>query len=205
MSFSVDELARIAIDLQSDIGHTDRFSRLITTLRQILGCDASALLRYEAHQFVPLAIDGLAQDVLGRRFALEGHPRLEAIARAGDVVRFPADSDLPDPYDGLIPGHESLKVHACIDHGVTEGAALRFAAVAAGIAIFIAAGNRQKRNVNGNFALLNQMHPPTVGMDLYRLVHQTGRNCIRQITTHPGGIDFADHAITNVFNKRGIA
>lgn len=81
MSFSVDELARIAIDLQSDIGHTDRFSRLITTLRQILGCDASALLRYEAHQFVPLAIDGLAQDVLGRRFALEGHPRLEAIAR----------------------------------------------------------------------------------------------------------------------------
>lgn len=114
MSFSVDELARIAIDLQSDIGHADRFSRLITTLRQILGCDASALLRYEAHQFVPLAIDGLAQDVLGRRFALEGHPRLEAIARAGDVVRFPADSDLPDPYDGLIPGHESLKVHACV-------------------------------------------------------------------------------------------
>lgn len=56
----------------------------------------------------------LAQDVLGRRFAAEGHPRLEAIARAGDVVRFPADSDLPDPYDGLIPGHESLKVHACV-------------------------------------------------------------------------------------------
>ena len=40
MSFSVDELARIAIDLQSDIGHTDRFSRLIATLRQTLGCDA---------------------------------------------------------------------------------------------------------------------------------------------------------------------
>ncbi len=56
-----------------------------------------------ARQFIPLAIDGLAQDVLGRRFTLEGHPRLEAIARAGDVVRFPADSDLPDPYDGLIP------------------------------------------------------------------------------------------------------
>ncbi|HHS9853418.1 TPA: nitric oxide reductase transcriptional regulator NorR [Klebsiella quasipneumoniae subsp. quasipneumoniae] len=114
MSFSVEALARIAIDLQSDIGHVDRFSRLIATLRQILGCDASALLRYEAHQFVPLAIDGLAQDVLGRRFALDGHPRLEAIARAGDVVRFPADSDLPDPYDGLIPGQESLKVHACV-------------------------------------------------------------------------------------------
>ncbi|HHG8775197.1 TPA: nitric oxide reductase transcriptional regulator NorR [Raoultella planticola] len=114
MSFSVDVLAKIAIDLQSDIGHADRFSRLIATLRQALGCDASALLRYDARQFVPLAIDGLAQDVLGRRFALEGHPRLEAIARAGDVVRFPADSDLPDPYDGLIPGQERLKVHACV-------------------------------------------------------------------------------------------
>mgnify|MGYP004710200981 CR=1 FL=1 len=29
-------------------------------------------------------------------------------------MRFPADSDLPDPYDGLIPGQESLKVHACV-------------------------------------------------------------------------------------------
>lgn len=114
MSFSVDVLAGIAIELQSGIGHQDRFQRLITTLRQVLECDASALLRYESRQFIPLAIDGLAQDVLGRRFTLEGHPRLEAIARAGDVVRFPADSDLPDPYDGLIPGQESLKVHACI-------------------------------------------------------------------------------------------
>jgi anaerobic nitric oxide reductase transcription regulator len=113
MSFSVDVLAKIAIDLQSGIGHQDRFQRLISTLRHVLG-DASALLRYEGRQFIPLAIDGLAQDVLGRRFTLEGHPRLEAIARAGDVVRFPADSDLPDPYDGLIPGQESLKVHACI-------------------------------------------------------------------------------------------
>ncbi|WP_312628653.1 nitric oxide reductase transcriptional regulator NorR [Scandinavium sp.] len=114
MSFSTEALANIAIELQSDIGHPDRFSRLITTLRQLLGCDASALLRYEAHQFIPLAIDGLAQDVLGRRFSLAGHPRLEAIARAGDIVRFPADSTLPDPYDGLIPGQESLKVHACL-------------------------------------------------------------------------------------------
>ncbi|EMH4163593.1 nitric oxide reductase transcriptional regulator NorR [Pluralibacter gergoviae] len=114
MNFSTDALAKMAIELQSDLGHPDRFSRLIATLRQLLGCDASALLRYEARQFIPLAIDGLSKDVLGRRFMLEGHPRLEAIARAGDVVRFPADSDLPDPYDGLIPHHETLKVHACL-------------------------------------------------------------------------------------------
>ena len=70
MSFSVDVLAGIAIELQSGIGHQDRFQRLITTLRQVLECDASALLRYESRQFIPLAIDGLAQDVLGRRFTL---------------------------------------------------------------------------------------------------------------------------------------
>jgi anaerobic nitric oxide reductase transcription regulator len=37
MSFSLQVLAKIAIDLQSDIGHADRFSRLIATLRQVLG------------------------------------------------------------------------------------------------------------------------------------------------------------------------
>ena len=45
--------------------------------------------------FVPLAIDGLAQDVLGRRFALKatrGWRRLPARGRGA----FPGDSDLPD-------------------------------------------------------------------------------------------------------------
>ena len=42
MSFSVDVLANIAIELQRGIGHQDRFQRLITTLRQLLECDAAA-------------------------------------------------------------------------------------------------------------------------------------------------------------------
>ncbi len=113
MSFSVEVLAGIAIELQRGIGHQDRFQRLITTLRQVLACDASALLRYESRQFIPLAIDGSAQDVLGRRFTWKGI-RARSHRPRGDVVRFPADSDLPDPYDGLIPGQESLKVHACV-------------------------------------------------------------------------------------------
>ncbi|MCS5959887.1 GAF domain-containing protein [Klebsiella pneumoniae subsp. pneumoniae] len=93
--------------------HTDRFSRLITTLRQILGCDASArcamrrisLCRWRSMAWRRMCSVGALpwKDTRGWR-------RL----RAGDVVRFPADSDLPDPYDGLIPGHESLKVHACV-------------------------------------------------------------------------------------------
>ncbi|RQW21704.1 nitric oxide reductase transcriptional regulator NorR [Rhodobacteraceae bacterium CH30] len=111
---SIDSLARIAIDLQLGISHQDRFHRLIQSVRSLLHSDASALLRYEGGQFIPLAIDGLMQDVLGRRFALTDHPRMEAIARAGDVVRFPTDTNLPDPYDGLIPDHDDLKVHACV-------------------------------------------------------------------------------------------
>lgn len=111
---STDSLARIALDLQLGISHQDRFHRLIQSVRSLLHSDASALLRYEGGQFIPLAIDGLMQDVLGRRFALADHPRMEAIARAGDVVRFPADSNLPDPYDGLIPDHDDFRVHACV-------------------------------------------------------------------------------------------
>ncbi len=114
MSLSIQTLSHIAIELQSGISSQDRFARLINSLRRLLGCDASALLSYEQQLFRPLATAGLSPDVLGRRFRLSEHPRFEAIARAGDVVRFPADSQMPDPYDGLIPGHEQLKVHACI-------------------------------------------------------------------------------------------
>lgn len=102
MSLSIQSLAKIAIELQSGLSGQDRFQTLISSLRQLLQCDASALLRYEHQLFRPLAIDGLSPDVLGRRFSLSSHPRLEAIARAGNVVRFPTDSHLPDPYDGLI-------------------------------------------------------------------------------------------------------
>lgn len=50
MSFSVDVLANIAIELQRGIGHQDRFQRLITTLRQVLEwrCVCVATLRFAA-------------------------------------------------------------------------------------------------------------------------------------------------------------
>lgn len=109
------EWVQVALDITSGISDQDRFDRLLSTIRHTLKCDASALLLFRDQQFVPLAINGLSEDVLGRRFDIEQHPRLEAIARAGDVVRFPPDSDLPDPYDGLIANHdEDLKVHSCI-------------------------------------------------------------------------------------------
>lgn len=79
MKLSIQSLANIAIELQHGVSGRDRFQRLISSVRQLLQCDASALLRYENQQFRPLAIDGLSPDVLGRRFALSSHPRLEAL------------------------------------------------------------------------------------------------------------------------------
>ncbi|MFA0439740.1 nitric oxide reductase transcription regulator [Vibrio sp. 10N.286.49.C2] len=109
------ELLQVTLDITSGISEQDRFERLLETIRTMLQCDASALLLYKDQNFIPLATSGLSSDVLGRRFAIEHHPRFEAIARAGDIVRFPPDSELPDPYDGLIPNHDgNLEVHACV-------------------------------------------------------------------------------------------
>ncbi|CAM4193794.1 nitric oxide reductase transcriptional regulator NorR [Vibrio neonatus] len=109
------EWIQVARDITSGISEQDRFERLLVTIRDMLQCDAAALLLFQQQNFIPLAINGLSEDVLGRRFNIEQHPRLEAIARAGDIVRFPPDSDLPDPYDALIPNHaQKLEVHSCI-------------------------------------------------------------------------------------------
>ena len=113
--FHSKELTQLALDLTTGISDQHRYERLLATVRNLFRCDASTLLAFRQQKFVPLAIDGLAEDVMGRHFGIEEHPRLEAIARAGDVVRFPADSQIPDPFDGLIESHEDkLHVHACV-------------------------------------------------------------------------------------------
>ncbi|EDL53504.1 TPA: nitric oxide reductase transcriptional regulator NorR [Vibrio parahaemolyticus] len=115
MSSLIDQWLHITQDLNSALTRQARFDTLLTTIREVLKCDSSALLLYEDQHFKPLAINGLAKEVLGRRFSINEHPRLEAIARAGDIVRFPSDSNLPDPYDGLIPNHDDkLHIHSCI-------------------------------------------------------------------------------------------
>ncbi|EOU9536913.1 nitric oxide reductase transcriptional regulator NorR [Cronobacter dublinensis] len=124
MTLSAHALAALAVDMQNGLPGRDRFNRMIASIHHLLRCDATALLRYEDRQFRPLATAGLAPDVMGRRFSLAAHPRLEAIARAGDVVRFPADSDLPDPYDGLIPERQELHVHACVGMPLFSGQTL---------------------------------------------------------------------------------
>ncbi|MGF1684570.1 nitric oxide reductase transcriptional regulator NorR [Photobacterium minamisatsumaniensis] len=115
MKNTQQELTQLALDLTQGLSSQDRFKRLLLVIKSLFGCDASALLAFRDQHFSPLAINGMFDEVLGRQFNIEEHPRLEAIARAGDIVRFPHDSDLPDPYDGLIANHDdNLHVHACI-------------------------------------------------------------------------------------------
>lgn len=70
MSFSVDVLANIAIELQRGIGHQDRFQRLITTLRQVL-----EVMRLRCYVTIRGSLFRLPstvwQRMFGRRFALE--------------------------------------------------------------------------------------------------------------------------------------
>ena len=52
---------------------------------------------------------------MGRRFVVEEHPRLARLLHSREPVRFAADSDLADPYDGLVETEDHLlHVHDCM-------------------------------------------------------------------------------------------
>ena len=102
-------------DLSRELVEAERYRRLLSALRALIPCDATALLRLEGEQLVPLAVDGLSPDTLGRRFAVAEHPRFAALLAERRPTRFAADSQLPDPYDGLVEEHVGqLEVHDCL-------------------------------------------------------------------------------------------
>ncbi|WP_109513059.1 nitric oxide reductase transcriptional regulator NorR [Pseudomonas ovata] len=107
-------LLPLVADLSRELPDEERYRRLLHSLRQLLPCDAVALLRLEEDVLVPLAVDGLSADTLGRRFRVSEHPRLKILLYSHKPVRFAADCELPDPYDGLLDGHGPLEVHDCL-------------------------------------------------------------------------------------------
>lgn len=108
-------LAEIVTDLSRSPARHDRFERLLDVFQRSFPCDAVALLQLDGDTLRPRAVHGMGQDILGRRFVVAEHPRLAEIMRSGQPVRFPADSPLPDPYDGLIDGaHAHSHVHDCL-------------------------------------------------------------------------------------------
>ncbi len=106
-------LADLVVDLPSAV----RLQRLVHVLREHFACGAVALLRLQGDVLLPVAVDGLVREALGRRFEVARHPRLAAILARREPTRFATDSNLPDPYDGLLEGlpeGEALPVHDCM-------------------------------------------------------------------------------------------
>ncbi|PVZ11214.1 MULTISPECIES: nitric oxide reductase transcriptional regulator NorR [unclassified Pseudomonas] len=108
-------LLPLVTDLARDLPERERYRRLLQSLRLVLPCDAAALLRLDGSHLQPMAVDGLSIDTLGRRFKVADHPRLQILLDSPAPTRFPSDSPLPDPYDGLIEGlGDELHVHDCM-------------------------------------------------------------------------------------------
>ena len=112
----LDTLVSVALDLTGALGGEDRYGRLLEALRQAIPYDAAALMRYDGDVLVPVAARGLSDDALGRRFTVSEHPRLAVICRSEEPVRFPSDSPMADPFDGLIGGGNGAvqRIHACL-------------------------------------------------------------------------------------------
>lgn len=111
---TLDALLPLVDDLSKDLPEAERYRRLLDALRSLVPCDASALLRLVGGELVPLAVDGLTEDTLGRRFVVDDHPRFAALLAHEGPMLFPADSSLPDPYDGLVEAHLPLDIHDCM-------------------------------------------------------------------------------------------
>jgi len=112
----VQTLVSVALDLTAALSAEDRYGRLLEALGRVIPYDASALLRLEGDALVPVVARGLSEDAMGRRFLLKEHPRLEIISRSPEPVRFPADTELPDPFDGLLAQEDGgfHHIHACL-------------------------------------------------------------------------------------------
>ena len=108
-------LLPLVADLSRELPESERYRRLLEAMRAVLPCDAAALLRLDGEWLVPLAVDGLSLDTLGRRFKVSEHPRFEVLLSSTGPTRFPNNCELPDPYDGLVDGlAEHLEIHDCM-------------------------------------------------------------------------------------------
>ncbi|WP_162048330.1 nitric oxide reductase transcriptional regulator NorR [Vibrio taketomensis] len=112
---TISTLLDMTAGLASGHNDQDRFNKLLDAIRKVIQCDCIALLGAQQDTLLPLAIQGMTRDTLGRRFKVSDHPRFEQICQASGVVRFDADSPLPDPFDGLLLDYDGeLPMHACM-------------------------------------------------------------------------------------------
>ncbi|MFD2166354.1 nitric oxide reductase transcriptional regulator NorR [Thalassotalea euphylliae] len=114
-NLSNNQLLELSIALAQGVASEQRFDELLTAIRKVITCDAIVLLAFKGDYLQPLALQGLGHETMGRRFIISEHPRFSAICQSSKAVRFPAESELPDPYDGLLTAMDGdLPVHACM-------------------------------------------------------------------------------------------
>ena len=109
-------LTDLARDLTTSLTASDRYDRLVAAVRRVMPCEAVVLLRRDGDVLHPIAAQGLRAEALGRAYPRAEHPRLDIICRDRGATRFPPDSTLPDPFDGLLAGdaHALHRIHACL-------------------------------------------------------------------------------------------
>lgn len=119
----LDAILQIARDLTGSLHSENRYGRLLAAICRVVPCDAACLLGVEGEILVPLAARGLSRAALTKRYLRAAHPRLDALVGSLEPIRFPADSPLPDPFDGLVAGTPDAlgKVHDCMGCALTEG------------------------------------------------------------------------------------
>jgi anaerobic nitric oxide reductase transcription regulator len=113
---ALQPLLEIALDLTAALSAEDRYQRLLRAVHKVIPYDAATLLRLDGETLVPVASAGLTEDAMGRHYSLREHPRLEIICRSPEPVIFPSDTELPDPFDGLLQDDPRAltHVHACL-------------------------------------------------------------------------------------------
>ncbi len=120
-----DQLLQVATELCAHLAEPERFDRVVAAVYRLLPCDAAALLRLQGDTLVPLAVRGLAPDVLGRSFKVSEHPRLALILEGEGPVHV-RDHRLPDPFDGMLQADPAAlqRVHACMGVPLRLGGAV---------------------------------------------------------------------------------
>ena len=107
---------QIAVGLSTSMPGELQYQRLVQAICDVLPCDAVALLKLQEGELLPVALHGLAPELMGQRFIPREHPRLARILESRDPVRFPDEAGLPDPFDGWLANDPERKadVHACM-------------------------------------------------------------------------------------------
>ncbi len=100
VSVTQKQLLELTSELSQNLTVDVRLTRLLSSIRSVIACDAIVLLQHEEGVLRPLVQQGLTRDVLGRRFTVSEHPRFDEICNSRTPVRFPTESILPDPMTG---------------------------------------------------------------------------------------------------------